>query len=169
MKSMLLVSFLILSVNSFAADVYNESLNGLRRLNNGKCRLEHRALEYSHPELFVTFPMIEGEERSQADAGLVQAQGIDFETYKKILYSAEKVDMKTQKGAYLYTITALGNPQFARLIELRGTSTENSRRTNDLVISVLRNKVYTMTLVQTLAGRLWGETVTFSDTCQNLQ
>jgi hypothetical protein len=93
---------------AFSGDLVSEAWEAPKPPTSENCRLQHRELEFSWPELFVGIPLLDGEENGDAFSGLGQVQGLDFETYQRLLFGSVDAQWQGGKGVFAYSATATG-------------------------------------------------------------
>ncbi len=86
-----------------------------------KCRLQHRELEYSYPELIVSIPTSEAEREGDAFAGLSQIQGMSHDEFKQLLFGETDTQWSGSKGLFTYEGKASGSRSSgSRLVTFTG-------------------------------------------------
>lgn len=166
-KSILTASLLAFSITSFATDIRNEELQGVRNSNGEICILAHQQLDYAYPELLISFHSATNESWKVADAGLLEAMGLDFQTYKKVLYGNDNVSTTTSKGTYNYTINASSSGA-TRTVTLQGISNIDGNRASTGTIILKNNQVESVSIAKQ-AKSIFGRWKTiFQDTCSSI-
>jgi hypothetical protein len=168
MKKLLFATALLaLSVSSFSADVVNEKMQGVRSSNGEVCVLAHRQLEYAPGELFVSFHASSDESWKTPDAGLLEAMGLDFATYKKVLYSNDDVSATASAGSYNYSIKASSDGA-DRTVSISGLSVPDANRASLGMINIRHGLVQSVTLTKQAKTIFGNWKNIFQDTCSSI-
>ncbi len=165
-KILLSLSLLAVSTAAFS-DVLNEHFQGVRESNGQVCVLEHRQLQYSYPELFISFHSTESESFKLRDAGLLEAMGIDYPVYKLTLYGTESVSISANKGVYDYTINASTNGS-TRTIKIEGVSNVGGGVISSGTIILNNNVVESISISKQTKSFFGGWKTVFSDSCHSI-
>lgn len=173
MKNLFLgLSLLVVSTTAFSKDILNERFEGMRESNGQVCVLEHRQLQYSYPELFISFHSNDNESFKLPDAGLLEAMGIDYPVYKLILYGTENVSINANKGIYDYTIKAstISNPSLGsvRTIEIEGVSNASGGIISSGTIVLVNSVVESISISKQTKNFFSGWKTVFSDSCHSI-
>lgn len=153
--------------NVFAKDLVNESMQGIRKSTGEECVLAHRQLDYSYPELFISFHSQESERFKVRDAGLLEAEGLDYPVYKLLLYGNENVTVEANKGIYNYTIQA-STKDNTRTVKIEGVSNTGANVISSGIIVLRNNEVESITITKQEKSFFGGWKVIFQDTCNSI-
>jgi len=177
-KSILAVSAMascLGAVPALAGDVVRESWSGSRRATGGSCSITHRQLEYSHPELFITFRVNENEGQGDAFAGLDQLQSLDHATFQKLAFGVDPMSLEFNRGTFKYQVVASGSSiTQGRVIHAFGyagdsASPKDATRKHELRMMIQGTKENSKVVVQVTHSRarafFGGWRTTFQDEC----
>lgn len=136
----LIIPIFFLASTAMAAEVTNEYFEGKRISNGLTCVLAHRQLDYAYPELFISLHSPETENLPVADAALLETMGLDYSTYKALLYGKTPVVAKATKGSYSYELNASSEGQ-KRTVKIHGISNPDQNRISDGEIILINNQI----------------------------
>lgn len=176
-----LVGIMVLSLFGNLAqadDVINDAWTGIRAdMKNKRCRIQHRQLDYSKPEMFISFQLADDETYPDADTGLVSAQDISLQDYRKLMNLGNPATLSANFGhIYTYVVTAQNLNANSRQILIEGINNEKTRKTSVKIINSLESsnmKIKEISMVKShlstglFGGKTWKEI--FSDKCINLK
>lgn len=149
-------------------DVINEMFVGQRRGHSDICQVGHRKASYGYPEIFISFHTKNDDEFVHADSGLLEAFGVEYNTYQKLLYSTVPVDLVVDKVAYRYSIEgrSFGNK---RIVTLKGITITDENRRSDGEIELINDQIETVTIRKYSRTLLNHWSKTFEDSCSSFK
>jgi hypothetical protein len=166
-KLLFATTLLVLSISSFSADIVNEKMQGIRNSNGEVCVLAHRQLEYAPAELFVSFHSASDETWKMPDAGLLEAMGLDFATYKKVLYGNVDISATASAGSYNYSIKS-SSTGLDRTVSINGLSSVDGNRASLGTIVIRKGFVQSVTITKQAKTIFGNWKNVFQDTCSSI-
>lgn len=167
MKNLILGIYLLSTSFAFAQDVVNEKYQGTRTSNGEICILEHRQLDYSFPELFISLHSPESESLPFPDAHLLEAMGLDLQTYQAIMYGDATLSAEASKGVYSYKIDA-SSSNSGRTISIKGLSIPDGNRASIAKIVLQGKQIESVSISKQARTIFGGWKTVFQDTCQSM-
>lgn len=166
MKQLLMAVLLGCSLFSYAGifnDVINEHFEGRRKSNGEVCVLSHRNLEYGPQQIYISFHGGKNEVFAFADAGLVEASVVTYETFQSLMYGQSDISIAANNSIYDYTISST-NKDGKRVITIKGSSKETRNRYTTATVTLVGRNIESISIAKS-ANTFWGWRNAFSDTC----
>lgn len=148
-------------------DIVNEQFQGRRGSNGEVCLLSHRSLEYGPQQIFMSFYSGQNEVFPFADAGLVEASVVNYETFQSLMYGISDINVAANDGIYKYEVSAK-NKGGKRVITIKGYSKETRNRLTTATITVSGRDLESI-LIAKSANTFWGWRTVFSDSCLQMK